>query len=41
MNVSFALLIVTLFALAFLTSWSMHVLFLMAVSVGLWATMVW
>ncbi|KAL7425208.1 hypothetical protein Q5752_000896 [Cryptotrichosporon argae] len=41
MNVSFFLLILTLFGLAFLTSWNKHVLILLGVSTLLWATMAW
>ena len=41
MNVSFFLLILVLFALAFLTSWNKHVLVLMGVSTLLWASMAW
>lgn len=41
MNFSFLALILTLLGMAFLTSWNKHVLFLMAVSTGLWATMIW
>lgn len=41
MNFSFFALILTLLGMAFLTSWNRHVLFLMAVSAGLWGTMIW
>ncbi|ORY34664.1 hypothetical protein BCR39DRAFT_513904 [Naematelia encephala] len=41
MNVSFFLLILTLFALAFLTKWNQHVLIMLAVTTCLWAAMVW
>ncbi|GHJ86957.1 hypothetical protein NliqN6_3359 [Naganishia liquefaciens] len=41
MNFSFLALIITLAAMAFLTSYNGHVLFLMAVSTGLWITMIW
>ncbi|KAI5452391.1 hypothetical protein NCC49_000951 [Naganishia albida] len=41
MNFSFLALILTLLGMAFLTNWNKHVLFLMAVSSGLWATMIW
>ncbi|KAI9638812.1 ER protein Pkr1-domain-containing protein [Dioszegia hungarica] len=41
MNVSFFFLILVLFALAFLTSWNKHVLFLLGVTTLLWAAMLW
>ena len=41
MNVSFFLLIITLFGLAFLTDWNKHVIILMLVSCGFWMTMIW
>ncbi len=41
MNVSFFLLILTLFALAYLTKWNAHVLMLMGVSTLLWGAMMW
>jgi hypothetical protein len=41
MNVSFFFLILVLFALAFLTSWNKHVLFLSGVTTLLWAAMLW
>lgn len=41
MNFSFLALIVTLGGMAVLTSYNRHVLFLMAVSTGLWVTMIW
>ncbi|KAK1923671.1 ER protein Pkr1-domain-containing protein [Papiliotrema laurentii] len=41
MNVSFFLLLLTLAALAFLTSWNKHVLLLLGVTALLWASMLW
>lgn len=41
MNVSFFLLILTLFALAFLTKWNFHVLMLIGVTTLLWGSMMW
>lgn len=41
MNVSFFMLLLVLFALAFLTGWNKHVLALFGISGFLWATMVW
>lgn len=41
MNVSFFLLILVLFALAFLTSWNKHVLLLLGVTTLLWGAMLW
>ncbi|KIR59225.1 hypothetical protein I314_04740 [Cryptococcus bacillisporus CA1873] len=41
MNVCFVLLILTLFALAFLTQWNKHVLLLLGVTLLLWGSMAW
>jgi hypothetical protein len=41
MNASFFGLILVLFAMAVLSSWNKHVIFLLIVSSLLWATMVW
>ena len=41
MNISFFLLILVLFALAFLTSWNKHVLLLLGVTTLLWGAMMW
>lgn len=41
MNGCFFLLILTLFALAFLTQWNKHVLLLLAVTLLLWGSMAW
>jgi hypothetical protein len=41
MNASFLLLILTLFGLAFLTSWNKHVIFMMFCSTLLWGAMIW
>jgi hypothetical protein len=41
MNVSFFLLLVVLFGLAFLTDWDFHVLMMLVVSTLLWASMIW
>jgi len=41
MNISFFLLLLTLFALAFLTSWNKHVLMLLGVTTCLWVAMMW
>ncbi|WVQ84521.1 hypothetical protein IAT38_006675 [Cryptococcus sp. DSM 104549] len=41
MNLCFFFLILTLFALAFLTGWNKHVLMLLGVSALLWGSMAW
>lgn len=41
MNISFFLLLITLFGLAAITNWNQHVLSLLAISSVLWASMVW
>jgi len=41
MNISFFLLLVTLFGLAFLSNWNIHVLALIGINACLWAAMVW
>lgn len=41
MNVSFFLLLIVLFGLAFLTGWDFHVIMMLVVSTCLWAAMVW
>lgn len=41
MNVSFFLLVITLFGLAVITHWNVHVLSLLGISTLLWGAMVW
>ena len=41
MNVSFFLLLIVLFGLAFLTNWNFHVLMMLVVSALLWGSMIW
>ncbi|KAK8849742.1 hypothetical protein IAR55_005077 [Kwoniella newhampshirensis] len=41
MNLCFFLLVLTLFALAFLTGWNKHVLLLFGVTICLWGSMIW
>lgn len=41
MNVSFFLLLIVLFGLAFLTGWNFHVVMMLVVSALLWASMIW
>lgn len=41
MNLCFFLLVLTLFALAFLTGWNKHVLLLFGVTICLWGSMMW
>jgi hypothetical protein len=41
MNVSFLLLLIVLFGLAFLTNWNFHVLMMLVVSALLWGSMIW
>jgi len=41
MNVSFFLLLIVLFGLAFLTSWNFHVIMMLVVSALLWGSMIW
>ncbi|WVR07986.1 hypothetical protein IAU60_005029 [Kwoniella sp. DSM 27419] len=41
MNLSFFFLVLTLFALAFLTGWNKHVLMLFGVTILLWGSMAW
>ncbi|RSH81002.1 SMK killer toxin resistance protein [Apiotrichum porosum] len=41
MNISFALLLLTLFGLMILSSWNLHVVALFVINAALWATMMW
>jgi len=41
MNVSFFLLLIVLFGLAFLTQWNIHVIMMLVCSACLWAAMIW
>lgn len=41
MNISFALLLLTLFGLMILSRWNLHVVALFVINAALWATMMW
>ncbi|KAK4685033.1 hypothetical protein P7C73_g5127, partial [Tremellales sp. Uapishka_1] len=41
MNISFLLLVITLFGLGFLTAWNKHVLVMIVASTVLWGMMMW
>lgn len=41
MNVSFFLLLIVLFGLAFVTNWDFHVIMMLVLSTVFWAAMIW